>query len=256
MKTKIVHIQIVMFVFILIGCGIDETNDDTINRLVTKVNSLENRVDYFEEKININGKEKYIKVNADEMNLRIKPTQTSPICAIVKQGAYLRVLTEMNNKKWLFVEFMIGGFPYSAYISNNGKNVKQEFYDPISFSKVQTRGLIRLLWEEEIVKEIKGNAYQVVGVYISSELSSNKSSIKSHFVNFLRKESIYIKTIKKFDENTISTLCKNNSVNAIISIEVRKDSNSLMNMIIQVFDQNEVILYSVSLPLEAINFNS
>ncbi|MGH1363973.1 MAG: hypothetical protein ACRBF0_10480 [Calditrichia bacterium] len=215
--------------------------------------STSKKVKTLESTLNANNEDAYLKVVVPILNIRTNPTTVnSNIIAKAKQGAYLRLISEVvGDSKWIQVEFLIDNYPYLGYVINNPEFVQEEVHDPLTFNRLYNRKLIRHMWETEIALELRSKKVKTVGVYVKAVESHRADRFLGHLAQKFRDHKIYIKPITSFDINKVSDICKKNKVQSMMSVEFEEtNEDALPQLDIKLFDNNSLILYSALVPLQ------
>jgi|GEM_PF-3472096 len=226
--------------------------DARISELAALLRNTNLKIDSLKTKINANDKELYLKVISPTLNIRKGPKTGDNIIAVAKEGAYFRRISCSDKKcQWLVVEFLVDGYPYLGYVSNSSKYLKEEFYDPMTFNTVYKRGLIKYQWEKEVISDIKTKGLRIIGISVKAD-ALRPDRFRSHLARILRSSEIYSKPIENFSVSAISQLCRDNSIDGILAVEIESSNEIAPRLDILLYDRDSLILYSTSISLQAI----
>lgn len=252
------------------GSGAMETQADSsiteisgdLAKVNTRMSSIEkelaetrSKLAAMESSLQSNHQEAYLRVMVPVLNIRTSPTTANDnIIAKAEEGAYLRKLgASGNGDEWFRVEFMIDDFPYYGHVLNSENFFKEEIYDPITFNRIYNRKLIQHQWETEVAYELKQNRVKTLGVFISGEDQAKKRRFMTNLAKKLRNHKIYIKELGEFNSTKISDTCTKNKVEAVIAIEMTKDSDTQIGSLdIRLFSRGSIILYSTIVPIQRV----
>ncbi len=225
-----------------------------ISELESALAQANSKIGSLESQLNANQQEAYLKVMVPILNIRTYPTTTdNNVIAKAEEGAYVRkIATVGEDNKWFKVEFMVDDYPYIGYVYNNPEFFQEELYDPMTFSRVYNRKLIKYVWETEAAMEMVDKDYKTLGVYIKTDDANRKDRFLSYLAKKFREHKIYIKPIDVFNMSQITRQCAKNNVQGILSIEIESTTEASPLMDVKLFDKSNIILYSALVPLQAI----
>lgn len=238
-KIRPIYIVIILL-FVITSCENKVSDNPDLLNLEKRVILLENQFSNLQS-------QEFRKIIIDQMNIRKQPSKSSDIVAKAGKNSYLRVLNTENE--WLLVEFYIDDFPFIGYITTNEEYSQKELLPINSQISINKRGLVKILWEDQVKKELDKITCDLLGVYIYAPNSTIESQLRNHLVNYFREYDIYFKPLQTFSEKNITQICNDESICSIISLNV-DNSSSNENIHIQLFGSNEIIYYSTSLPID------
>jgi len=253
--------RIFTFIFVIshllllnIGCGDveyyfkklkknEKKQDLEIARLKEEVSKLNNTINRIKHEIKSNGEESYLKVISETLNIRYKPViRDDTLIAVAEQGAFLRKIKNCINNNWCKVEFMICGFSYQGYCSSKKMYVKEEYYDPFTFSRLYRRGLIKYKWLEEVHRCMKRKKYKSLGIGLKIYSQGNQDQFFGYLVRSFYKYNIELKSFPYISINElkkVERLCATNRIDAFLNINIKsKNSKSKNNKVINTVEYN------------------
>ena len=235
---------------------------DAITNANTRINSLEKALDSrsqdiesLKSQLNANLEEPYLRVVVTVLNIRTTPTTVNNnVIAKAEEGAYLRKIGYAGDEQeWYKVEFMIDNYPYIGYVINNEEYIKEELYDPLSFNRLYNRKLITHQWQTEAALEMTKAKFKTLGVYVNGEDPGQKERFLGELSKAFRDHKIYIKPLLTYSMDQITRTCTQNSIEGIMKIEMNSENDAPTLLDIKLFNSDSVILYSASVPLQAID---
>jgi len=205
-----------------------EQSEKTIKVTQNKLKNIQLRLTTLEENLNANSQEYYMKVVTEKLNIRIKPKfGDKTLIAKAYEGAYLRVIKK-HNADWNFIEFVIDGFYYYGYASSNKQYAKVEYLDPITFSKVNKRGLIKYHWIYEVYQKMKEKNYTNLGVGINAPKTEYSQRLLGFLFNSFQKYGISIEPFRYYQSNELSSieqLCSMKELDAFLNINIHSGNS-------------------------------
>lgn len=274
--VRLIKILAVGMGLIVSGCagnigqmqGKMEMRDSTISQLEIQVKSLSERlgsleadlgtasskVNSLEADLNANNKESYLRVLVPILNIRTTPTTANNnIIAKAEKGAFLRKIANADKDgNWLKVEFLVDNYPYLGYVADNPEFLKEELYDPMTFNRIYNRKLVTYQWETEAAMEMRRGSFKTLGVFVNAEEDFKPERFLGHLSNSLRDHNIYIKPLTGFNMNDVTALCNRNGIEGIMAVQIDNSDQASPMLDIKLFDKRNVILYSTSVPFQAV----
>lgn len=233
---------------------LDRANNK-ISKLEDELGDANAELDSLKSMLNANSREAYLRVVVPVLNIRTSPTASyNNIIAKAETGAYLRKLeTVSEDGKWCKVEFLVDDYPFIGYAYNDAEYLKEEVYDPITFSNVYRRNLISYEWKTEAALEMKSNRFRTVGVFVKGNNDGQRERFLSDLSKALRDHKIYVKPLTRYSIAKIDTFCTEESIEGVMLVEFVTNENASHYIEVKLYDRNSVILYAASVPLQPVD---
>jgi len=239
--------------------NLEKKFNNTPQHLEKNLESIQSRLTYLEKVLDDNSQDSYVKVITDELNIRSEAiVLDKTLIAKAQKGAYLRVIKNINPK-WNLIEFVIDGFYYQGYASSQKNHVEVKYLDPITFSKLNKRGLIKYHWVFEIYQIMKKKNYTELGIGIKAP-----KTINTRFLGFLYKSfkeyDISIEPVRYYETHEISRiepLCATKKLNAFLNIKIILDKQDSLSGKLDIFliDNNSKIIDYIPMSIKSLIMN-